>query len=179
MSETVAAQPTTELTPTAAQAEPDSTDWKAEARKWEDRSKSNAQAAKELREVQARLAQFEDANKSETDRLNDRAAKAETDAQTWRGRYLDLAKRQAIIEAASGANSTDAETVYLYLQSEVEVDDDGNVQGLDKALSALHTRKPHLFRTTPAGARDATATGTPPALNSDALTDALRRAVGA
>ena len=59
MSETVAAQPTTEPTPTAAQAEPDSTDWKAEARKWEDRSKSNAQAAKELREAQARLAQFE------------------------------------------------------------------------------------------------------------------------
>ena len=59
------------------------------------------------------------------------------------------------------------------------MDDDGNVQGLDKALAALHTRKPHLFRTTPAGARDASAAGIPPALNSAARTDALRRAVGA
>ena len=92
---------------------------------------------------------------------------------------MDLAKRQAITQAAADAKTTDAETVYLYLRDEVEVDDDGTPQDVDKAIKALAKRKPHLFRTTPEGARDAFATSkTPPALNSDGLTDALSAAVG-
>lgn len=138
------------------------------------KAKANADAAK-------RLAQLEDANKSETDRLSDRAGAAEADRDEWRGRYLDLAKRQAITEAATTAKTTDPETVYLYLRDEVEVDDDGNPLDVDKAIRGLAKRKPHLFRTTPEGARDAFAggQGTPPALNSDSLSDALSRAVGA
>lgn len=136
------------------------------------KAKANADAAK-------RLAALEDANKSETEKLSDRATKAETEASTWRDRYLDLSKRQAITEAAAAAKATDTETVYLYLRDEVEVDDDGSPVDVDKSIRALAKRKPHLFRTAPEGSRDAFTTGkTPPALNSDALTDALSAAVG-
>lgn len=142
-----------------------------EAADYRTKAKVNADAAK-------RLAQLEDANKSETEKLTDRAAAAEADRDGWRGRYMDLAKRQAITEAAVAARTTDAETVYLYLRDEVEIDDDGNPAGVAKALKQLQQRKPHLFRATADGQLDAAAKGTPPALNSDALTDALSRAVG-
>lgn len=72
-------------TPTEAQAVPtpgdvapkpaqtpveDVTDWKAEARKWEARSKENSAAA-------ARLAELEEAQKTEHQKLTERAEKAE------------------------------------------------------------------------------------------------------
>lgn len=56
----------------------DDTDWKAESRKWEKRAKDNADAAK-------RLAEIEDAKKSEQDKLNEQleAARREgTEAKT-------------------------------------------------------------------------------------------------
>lgn len=67
---------TTSTPDPAATAQPDDatakpeTDWKAEARKWEQRAKENRDAAD-------RLAALEDAQKSETQRLTERAEKAE------------------------------------------------------------------------------------------------------
>lgn len=179
MSETNDTTPTTETPdtpePTVQAAQPDTTDgtdWKAEARKWEQRAKDNKSAA-------TKLNQLEDANKSETEKLNERATKAETAQQEAHTKYVSLLKRQAITDAATTAHSTDTETVYLYLDNEIQIDDDGNVQGLDKAIRDLAKRKPHLFRTTPEGSKDAFSGGTtPPALNSDGITDALRAAVG-
>lgn len=172
-----AAQPT-DTTEQDTPPEADPIDWKAEARKWESRAKENKSIADENRQAAAKLKQLEDANKSETEKLNDRATHAETERDQWRGRYMDLAKRQAITEAAIEARTTDPETVYLYLRDEVDIDDDGQVQGVAKALKGLQARKGHLFNTVPAGARDASVNSAPPALNSDALTDALSRAVG-
>lgn len=59
--------------PTATPAPPapaQETDWKAEARKWEARAKENSTAT-------ARLAEIEEASKSEAQKLADRAAAAE------------------------------------------------------------------------------------------------------
>ncbi len=163
--------------PEAQRPEPaeshDTTDWKAEARKWEARAKENRDAAN-------RLQQLEDANKSETEKLTERATAAEQNANQWQTRYHEIVTKQAIMTAASEADSTDPETVYLYLRDHVQLDDDGNPHGIDKHLTALRDRKPHLFRAAPAGARDVfNPAGTPPALNSSALADALARAVGA
>jgi hypothetical protein len=66
-------EPTNTPTPTAppAPAAPaQETDWKAEARKWESRAKENSEATK-------RLAEIEEASKSEAQKLADRAAAAE------------------------------------------------------------------------------------------------------
>lgn len=62
------AQETPPQTPPAA-PEPD---WKAEARKWEQRAKENKTAADKLAELEA-------ANKSEIEKANDRATKAEAE----------------------------------------------------------------------------------------------------
>src|SRR5690606_24941791 len=56
-------------------------DWKAEARKWEKRAKANAAAAK-------RLAEIEEAQKSEAEKAAERLAKAERAAAEAEARAL-------------------------------------------------------------------------------------------
>lgn len=82
-------EPSTEPAPAQEPpAEPppevDETDWKAEARKWEQRAKENKTAADKLAELEA-------ANKSEIEKANDakvaaeqRAAAAEAESLRWR-----------------------------------------------------------------------------------------------
>lgn len=69
----------------AAPAKPE-TDWKAEARKWEDRAKENKAAAE-------KLAQIEEANKTEAERQADRLANLEKSNR-------ELAAEKARYEAA-------------------------------------------------------------------------------
>jgi hypothetical protein len=64
-----AAQPAAPADPAPAQE----TDWKAMARKWEANAKENSEAAK-------KLAAIEEANKTEAEKLADRATKAEARA---------------------------------------------------------------------------------------------------
>jgi hypothetical protein len=59
--------------PKPAEPKVDETDWKAEARKWEQRAKANNEAA-------AKLAQIEEANKTEAQKAADRLAAAEKEA---------------------------------------------------------------------------------------------------
>lgn len=68
------APPTLPTEPARVTPEPaDTTDWKAEARKWEDRAKLNKTAADTL-------AALEEANKTEAQKLTDRATAAELKA---------------------------------------------------------------------------------------------------
>lgn len=83
--------------PPSQAAQPAETDWKAEAKKWEARAKENKGAAD-------RLAQLEEANKTEAQKLADRASKAEqtaasatAEAMRWR------------IAARNGISDEDAE----------------------------------------------------------------------
>ena len=62
-----------QATPKAAQ--PDDTDWKSEARKWEQRAKANAAA-------EQRLAELENANKTEAQKLADDLTDARKQAAT-------------------------------------------------------------------------------------------------
>ena len=67
-------------TPPAREAD-EGTDWKAEARKWEQRAKANADAA-------TRLAQIEDASKTEAQRAAEAQAAAEERAAEAEARAL-------------------------------------------------------------------------------------------
>ena len=77
----------------AATPDQDGTDWKAEARKWEQRAKENKAVAE-------RLAEFEDAQKTEQERLTERLQTAEQAAQQAKAeaaRYR-IASRHGITE---------------------------------------------------------------------------------
>lgn len=79
----VPAEPVTPVVPAApvVPAE-DKTDWKAESRKWEARSKENSAAAQ-------RVAEIDEASKTEAQKLEARATKAESERDTDRS---ELAK---------------------------------------------------------------------------------------
>ena len=146
--------------------------WKSKAREQEKRAKDNAAAAK-------RLAELEDASKSEQERAAERVTAAEQRAAELESRYAGLIKRQAISDAATDAQAVSVNAVVALVADQVDIADDGTVTGATEAIKALMKSDPGLFKTTPGGTRDAAAGRTPHALNSDALGDALRNAVGA
>lgn len=83
-------------------------DWKAEyekvlaqSRKWEQRSKDNAAAAK-------RLAELEDASKTDAEKLADATKRAE-DAEQRLAEYERKAERAAIVAEVAAAKGVDAE----------------------------------------------------------------------
>ena len=82
-------------TPPAMDSEPD---WKAEAEKWKAMSRKHEGQAKQNADAAKRLAELEDANKSETQKLADKAAAAEkraADAEAKAARY-EVASRLGI-----------------------------------------------------------------------------------
>lgn len=125
-------------------------------------------AEKQLRDATAKLAAFEDANKTEAQRLTDNASRAEQRAQQAEQRLTDALTRQAVMNAAIEAGTIDAETTTLLALAggAVTLDDTGEVIGAKKAIDALTKSKPHLFRPAGAGTRDATASGNPASTQS-------------
>jgi len=119
-------------------------------------------AEKQLRDAQAKLAAFEDANKTEAQRLSDNATKAEQRATAAEQRLTEALARQAVIDAALTAGTIDAESVTILALADgtVTVGEDGQVVGAKQAIDRLVKSKPHLFRPASAGTRDATAGGT-------------------
>lgn len=79
--------------------EEDKTDWKAEARKWENRAKENIKAAEKLQQI-------EDEKKSELEKAIARAEKAERERDEYKTRQerrdlaVDVAKAKNIPDAA-------------------------------------------------------------------------------
>lgn len=63
--------------PESQENETQETDWKAESRKWETRAKENLTAAKANEDAAKRLAEIEEASKSEAERAAERLAAAE------------------------------------------------------------------------------------------------------
>lgn len=76
---------------------PQETDWKAEARKWESRAKENLNAAKANETAAKRLAEIEEAQKSEAEKASERVAAAEK-----RAAELELRSIRAEVAAAKG-----------------------------------------------------------------------------
>lgn len=116
-------------------------------------------AERELAATRDRLKEFEDRDKTELQKANERAEAAEKAAAETQTRYKAMVTRSAIEQAAQQAGAIDPEAVYLIAQSQgINYDDDGQPVGVADTIKALTTQRPHLFRT-PAGMRDAAATG--------------------
>lgn len=94
--------PTEPPVPTAPPVEPappaQETDWKAEARKWEERAKANKSAAEKLAEI-------EEASKTETQKALERAERAEK-ALAAREATEALASIRADVAQATGVPAT-------------------------------------------------------------------------
>jgi hypothetical protein len=77
--------------------EPKETDWKAEARKWESRAKDNLAKANAHEDAARRLAEIEEAQKTEAQKAQERL-----DAAEKRAAELELRSIRAEVAAAKG-----------------------------------------------------------------------------
>ena len=81
----------------AEQVESKETDWKAEARKWESRAKENLTAAKANEAAAKRLAEIEEAQKSEAQKQQEALERAQKELAE-----VTVAKTRAEVAAAKG-----------------------------------------------------------------------------
>lgn len=86
-----------EITQEAQVETPAETDWKAEARKWESRAKENLASARANEDAAKRLAELEDAQKTEAQKQQEALEKAQRELAE-----LTVAKTRAEVAAAKG-----------------------------------------------------------------------------
>ena len=109
----------------------DATDWVAEARKWEKRAKDNSAAAKDRDALQAQLDKIADADKTETQKAADRAAKAEQERDALAAQLDALRREQAVYRYADTADPAALLDSRAFLDSIADIDADD-----DKAIQA-------------------------------------------
>lgn len=106
----------------------------------------------ELKAKAAKLAEIEDANKSELEKANARADKAEADKKAAEERVKETTLRSAILVEASKPDRkiVDPEAALTLLdKSKLTLDADGSPTNIAEAMDALLTAKPYLAGTTP------------------------------
>lgn len=130
VTEVAPAAETTDAAPDQQAEQPDTTDWKAEARKWEQRAKENRQAAAELEK--ARKAQMTEAERAIADA-------EKRGAQTAAQQYAQRLVRSEFTALARGRNPEyDVAAVLDDLNLARYVSEDGEPDG--KALAAAVDR---------------------------------------
>lgn len=129
MSESTAEAPKTDETPAQGDEgkteQSDSTDWKAEARKWEQRAKENSSKARELEKQQQ-------ASMTEAERA---VAEAESRGRTVATQEYGKRLATSEIRAAALDSDRDLTGVFDYLDLTRFLDDDGEPD--DKAIKAF------------------------------------------
>lgn len=181
--ETATETTTTTTTPISTEATAETVDhaaeaekWKAQARKNEERAKANAEAAKEL-------AQLKQTMMSDTEKAIEEA-KATGRAEAIAELSVELVDSALAANAAGRLTPEQLTTLTSGLDRSKFLGEDGKVDAtavasfIDGIAPAQNTEQ---AAATPPGFPDLGqgARGNPPALNSDALTDSLKRAVGA
>lgn len=157
----------------AAETAPDLTaevdKWKALARKNEERAKANSSA-------QAELDKLREATATEQDKAIAQARKeASTEAAKAFGSRLAEAQFRVAAAGRLDGDQLDGLLEVVDLGRFVDENGDPDIEAITAAVSRVAPKAPDGYAPDEAqGARSAT-----PALNSDALTDSLRRAVGA
>lgn len=96
-----------EITPHGESQEQETTDWKAEARKWEQRAKDNLAASKANESAAQRLAELEGAQKSGEAETSERIASLEA--------ALAASTREALVARIAGVHGVSAEDAGLFL----------------------------------------------------------------
>jgi hypothetical protein len=129
---------------------------------------------------QAKLKEFEDANKSEVEKAQSTAAEALARAEAAEQALLQERINNAFL-TSNKHTWHDPETALALLdQSQIEIADDGTVRGVDQAIEALAKQKPFLINasanTNPAPPKPGQPTGSnPPKGAPKADSDAEKR----
>lgn len=154
------AEPGTPATPAPTPDAPaqETTDWKAEARKWEQRAKDNLAKVNELSPAAARLAEIEESNKTAEQKASERFTALE---QSDREKDAAIAERDAKllryeIAAAKGLDLKAALRLQGSTKEELEADADEFSRSFGAGVSEIPG----------AGARGATEVKTTPGIGT-------------
>lgn len=125
-----------------------------------DARKQAAAERKKLQPLEQRLTEFENRDKSDSERLTAERDRLAKDLEERETRVRDLTARQAVYEAADNAatGKVDRVAVYKIVRDELEYDSDGAPTNVDAVIAAAKKDHPGLFPATPgkadAGSRD-------------------------
>ena len=124
-----------------------------------------------LTQRSTKLQELEDAEKTEVERLGDENASLQSKISGLQDANAEVTRRSAFLTAASEAGVHNAQSAYRMIDTGLlQVDDNGNVNGVDVALESLKTRDPYIFRSGGSmknhSPGNAGATGDPPVAES-------------
>lgn len=109
------------------------------------RRHDNKQLKAELAEVTARLKEFEDKDKGESQLLTESVQELSTENESLKDRLGELALQNAFLSDNSYKWRNPKAALRLADLSSVEIDDDGEVVGLAEALKELAESEPYLL----------------------------------
>lgn len=123
-----------------AAAQQSTTDWEAEARKWEKRSKDNYA---KLKDAEPKLAEYEAmkaASQTEAERQAAELTRWQSEAETWRKAAVgNRIQALASVEFADASDAVTALSEGQYLDAGGQIDE----EQIKADLAALLERKPH------------------------------------
>ena len=105
--------------------------------------KKNLQSA--LAAAQAELKKFEDANKTETQRVADELESVKSERDLFRQKNMDLQVENAFLSNSQYKWRNPKTALKLLDREKVTINDDGEFEGLDDAIKALAEAEPYLL----------------------------------
>jgi len=103
-------------------------------------------AERDLKALQAKVAEFENKDKTETERSQAAQKAAEERATAAENRLRAANARVAITEAAQKANATSTRLVMALITPDLEYDDNGEPTNINALIAQAKKDEPSLFR---------------------------------
>lgn len=115
----------------------------------DDLKKVRSEAAslrKRLKDAEAKLADLENAGKSESDQIAAKLTAAEERATAAESRYRVAVGRAAVTDAATKAGAISPKAVYALIRDDIDFDDDGEPTNIGDLIAQAKKDEPQLFR---------------------------------
>lgn len=101
---------------------------------------------KESETYRKQVKQFEDSQKTDSEKLLSRAETAETELAKARSELRDIRSEETFVDAATKANARSPRLLFRAYKSELAFDDDGKITNLDTVIQKAMKDEPDLFR---------------------------------
>lgn len=120
-------------------------DFKNKAEKTESLQEQLDKANKELDNRDKQITDLQKAKDGDNQELKDKLANYEKENAQYKADMKELKLNNAV-KLAVAKDANDADDILAFInKDELELQDDGNVKGLDKAIESLKESKPYLF----------------------------------
>lgn len=120
-------------------------DFKNKAEKTESLQEQLDKANEELTNRDNQITELQKAKDGDNQELKDKLANYEKENTQYKADMKELKLNNAV-KLAVAKDANDADDILAFInKGELELQDDGNVKGLDKAIESLKESKPYLF----------------------------------